>query len=218
MPAEYRILYFPIRGFAEELRLFLEEKNISYTDETFDDWMAVKPSLVPLHQVPIAWHGDIKMSQSKAILRYMANKHGANGKNAREALQADIVAEATNDWRRKYAVLCYNPEFDNLKTAYIEETIPFYLKAFEYYLEENGNTGYFAGSDFTYADVCVFDNIDNNLQADPNALDKEQYPKLHKFYHDFKSRPRIAAYLESERRPKYIYWQGAHISAYKNDA
>ncbi|ORX98648.1 glutathione S-transferase [Basidiobolus meristosporus CBS 931.73] len=218
MPAEYRILYFPIRGLAEELRLFLEEKNISYTDETFEDWATLKPTLAPLHQLPIVWNGDIKMSQSKAILRYMANKHGANGKNAREALQADIVAEATNDWRRKYTALCYNPEFDNLKTAYIEETIPFYLKAFEYYLEENGNTGYFAGSDFTYADVCVFDNIDNNLLVNASTLTKEQYPKLHKFYHDFKSRPRIAAYLESERRPKYINGQTARLGGYKNDA
>ncbi|KAK9762176.1 Glutathione S-transferase Mu 3 [Basidiobolus ranarum] len=217
MSTEYRIFYFPIRGLAEELRLFLEEKGITYTQEPLDprDWFSViKPTLAPLEQVPIVWHGDIKLRQSKAILRYMARKHDGEGKNEREALQADIVVETTNDWRQKFTSLCYTPGFESRKEDYIRDTIPFYLKAFEYFLEENGNTGYFAGDDFTYADVCVFDMVDNNILLDANCLSKEKYPKLHQFYHNFKERPRIAAYLKSDRRRKHCNGAIAHFDAY----
>ncbi|KAK9760830.1 Glutathione S-transferase Mu 3 [Basidiobolus ranarum] len=213
MTPQYRILYFPIRGLAEELRLFLEEKDIPYTDESFEDWASVKPTLTPLEQVPIVWDGDIKMRQSKAILRYMARKHDGEGRNDLEILQADVVAETTCDWRRKFGFLSYNPDFENLKDAYIKETIPFYLKAFEFFLEENGDTGYFAGRDLTYADICVFDMVDNNLLLDAGSLSESQYPKLYKFYHDFKARPRIAAYLASERRLKYTNGNIAYFNA-----
>ncbi|ORX95653.1 glutathione S-transferase [Basidiobolus meristosporus CBS 931.73] len=216
--AEYRILYFPIRGLAEEFRLFLEEKEVTYTDETFEDplkvWWTLKPTLQPLEQLPIVWHGDLKIRQSKAILRYMARKHGGEGKNEREILQADIVAESTNEWRQKFSFLCYNPDFESLKDQYIKETIPHYMKVLEYFLVENGNTGYFAGSDFTYADVCAFDMVDNNLLLDPNALSEELYPNLHQFYHAFKLRPRIAAYLKSERRRKFTNGAIGYFDAY----
>ncbi|ORX98631.1 glutathione S-transferase [Basidiobolus meristosporus CBS 931.73] len=224
MSTEYRILYFPIRGVAEVIRLFLEEKGQPYVSETVEysdtsskGWAAVKPTIHPLQQVPVFWDGDFKLLQSNAILRYLARKHDAYGRDNREAARADLIADATNDWRHRFVALSFNIDFETLKVAYIKDTIPFYLGAFEHFLEENGNTGYFAGSELSFADVCVFDITDNNLLLSPNALTKEKYPKLHKFYHDFKSRPRIADYLESDRRPKYIFVDFAQFQGYQRD-
>ncbi len=55
--------------------------------------------------------GQHKLTQSNAILRYIARKHDLVGKTEDERVRVDIMAEQSMDFRNGLVRLCYNPAF-----------------------------------------------------------------------------------------------------------
>jgi len=51
------------------------------------------------------------MTQSKAILRYIARKHNLVGETEAEKVRIDMVEEEIEDFRASFVNLCYNPNF-----------------------------------------------------------------------------------------------------------
>jgi len=72
------LTYFDIRGRTEPIRLLLHDNDIEFEDKRIllEDWSALKPKITPFHTLPIFEDGDLKITQSSAILRYLAKKHG----------------------------------------------------------------------------------------------------------------------------------------------
>jgi glutathione S-transferase len=71
--------------------------------------------------------------------------------------------------------------------------------AFEGLLELGGDTGHFVGGRITHADIAVYDALDAVLQWVEGAT-LDGCPRLQAFMAAIAARPRIAAYLASERR------------------
>lgn len=53
----------------------------------------------PYGKVPYLEIDDLFLHQSMAMCRYLAQKHGLTGKNATDAIEADIMADTVNDIR-----------------------------------------------------------------------------------------------------------------------
>jgi glutathione S-transferase len=76
---KYRLTYFPSKGRAEKIRLLFRVTN--QTDDLIDTkidsskWPELKAK-TPFGQLPVLRHGDVKISQSNAILFYVAGKLG----------------------------------------------------------------------------------------------------------------------------------------------
>ena len=74
-----------------------------------------------------------------------------------------------------------------------------WLPAFDGLLELNGDTGFFVGDDITWADLAVFDILDSMVQWVQGA-NLDNHPRVARFFDAIRERPRIAAYLASDRR------------------
>ena len=55
--------------------------------------------------------GDVKITQSNAILRYIARKHNLLGTDEKEMIRVDMFENEVCDFRSTWVGLCYNPSF-----------------------------------------------------------------------------------------------------------
>ena len=178
-----------------------------------------------------------RLNQSQAIIRYLARKTALYGANPREASMCDMIADGAEDVRNRINNAFWNPLNPSAKddqAAYVAETLPRWLSYFDRILRKNNNNSnsatppasssssqaaaaaaaasacndglFFVGDRLTYVDFVVFDLLDYNLDVDPSCLDS--FPLLSVFHSRIAARPRIAAYLRSDRRsPAYNYWR-----------
>ncbi|CAG2109803.1 unnamed protein product, partial [Medioppia subpectinata] len=72
--------YFARRGRAQSIRLLLKYANIKFTDKRYaypKDWQSEKFTLgLDFPNIPYDIDGDLKLTQSMAIMRYLGEKHG----------------------------------------------------------------------------------------------------------------------------------------------
>merc|ERR1711913_104830 len=107
----------------------------------------VKPT-TPLGQLPLLEVEGESLAQSVAIARYLARKHGLAGKTEIAAAEADMMRE--KDEQKKA----------DMKKVFSSETLPGWLTMLERLLTRRGGK-YFAGAELTWADLAVFNVIDN---------------------------------------------------------
>ena len=75
-------------------------------------WTDIKDKLgLDFPNLPFFIDGDVKITQSNAILRYIARKHGLCGDSVEEKTRVDMMADCAMDLRSGMVRLAYNPEF-----------------------------------------------------------------------------------------------------------
>jgi glutathione S-transferase len=88
--------------------------------------------------------------------------------------------------------------------SFVEQRLPKFLGYFERTLECNplGEGRYLVGADLSYVDLSLFQVLEGLAYAFPNALERAKagVPRLLELRARVARRPRIAAYLRSERR------------------
>ena len=55
--------------------------------------------------------GDVKLSQTFAILKYLGRKHNMKANNEKEQIRLDLIEAEAEDMRSNWADLVYSPEF-----------------------------------------------------------------------------------------------------------
>ena len=70
--------------------------------------------------MPYYVDGDVKLSQTNAILRHISRKNGLDGKTDAEKDRVDLMESEVMDLRNGFVRLSYNPDFENLKADYIK--------------------------------------------------------------------------------------------------
>jgi hypothetical protein len=55
--------------------------------------------------------GDVKLTQTNAILRHISRKHGLDGKTDAEKDRVDLMENEVMDFRNGFVRLSYNPDF-----------------------------------------------------------------------------------------------------------
>ncbi|KAG8451135.1 hypothetical protein GDO86_003411 [Hymenochirus boettgeri] len=169
--------YWDIRGLAHPIRLLLEYTGTAYTDKRYvtgeapnydkSEWLDVKEKLgLPFPNLPYLLDGDVKLTQSNTIMRYIAMKHGLCGKTEKEQINVSFMENVVMDFRMGLVTIVYNPNFETLKGPYLEN-LPIHLKRFSNFL---GERSWFAGDNITYADFLVYDILD--LHSSRNNLPK----------------------------------------------
>jgi glutathione S-transferase len=198
------LTYFDVRGRAEVIRLILEETATHYRERRIqvDEWPALKPSL-PFGQLPTYEEDDIYIVQSHAIYRYLARKHGLHGASEREHVRCDIVEEAFVDAQSTIGSFYWSPEFAKKRDEFEATTLPELLGKLQRLLEQNNaGAGFWVGDQLTLGDFVAWHALDYVRPFSQRTLNR--FAKLNAFKERFESRPRIAAYLSSKRRPKTL--------------
>ncbi|KAF0712386.1 hypothetical protein As57867_004833, partial [Aphanomyces stellatus] len=101
--------YWAIRGLAEPIRLLLVHTNTPFTDKHYhlqgepgnwdkSDWLSVKFTLgMDFPNLPYYIDGDVKISESNAILHHIASKNNLIGQTEVEraecAQMQDVLAD-----------------------------------------------------------------------------------------------------------------------------
>jgi len=207
------LCYWDIRGLAQPIRMLL-----AYTETEFEDkqlscgpapdydkscWFDQKFSLgLDFPNLPYFIDGDIKLTQTNAIMRYIGRKHDLCGKTEEERARVDMLAEQSMDLRNGWVRLCYSGsvyasgvDYESAKKAYLEG-LPKTLQQFEAFL---GGRQWFAGSSLAFPDFHMYELLDQHKLMVPNCL--ADCPNLTAFMERFESLPQIAKYKKS---PKFM--------------
>lgn len=62
-------------------------------------------------QLPYYLDGDVKLSQTMAILKYVGRKYGLAPKTEAEQIRADLIEAEALDIRANWSNTCYSPNF-----------------------------------------------------------------------------------------------------------
>jgi glutathione S-transferase len=213
----YQLYYWPsIQGRGEFVRLALEEVGAEYVDVARgEDGMqalmaeldtAEHPSFAP----PFLKAGALTIGQVATILQYLGEHlHLApRGEGARlwtQQLQltiADLVAEVHDTHHPVSGDSYYEdqkPEAKKRAAEFVKTRIP---KFMDYFAKALGDKDYLNGAHVSYADLSLFQVIAGLRYAFPKAMarSEQQHPPLTALYDRVAQRPKIAAYLASDRR------------------
>ncbi|XP_032947820.1 glutathione S-transferase Mu 3 [Rhinolophus ferrumequinum] len=196
--------YWDIRGLAHAIRMLLEFTNTSYQEKRYtcgeapeydkSQWLDVKFKLdLDFPNLPYLVDGKNKITQSNAILRYIARKHNMCGETEEEKIRVDVLENQIMDFRMQLTRICYNSDYEKLKPQYLEQ-LPVQLKQFSLFL---GKCSWFAGEKLTFVDFLTYDVLDQNRMFEPRCL--EEFPNLKNFMCRFEALEKIASYMQSDR-------------------
>jgi glutathione S-transferase len=221
---QYELYYWPtIQGRGEFVRLALEEAGAKYVDVvrkpaksggvpammTFLDSKRVKhPPFAP----PFLKSGNLIIGQTANILLFLGPRHGLApqseaGRLWTHQLQltiADLVVEIHDTHHPIASGLYYEDQRREAKhraSDFLKNRAPKFLHYFERVIEGSGGT-YLSGRRLTYADLSLFQIVDGLRYAFPKAMARleKKIPRVVALHGSVAQRPRIAAYLASERR------------------
>jgi glutathione S-transferase len=201
--------YWAIRGLAQPIRLLLEYVQVPYEEKRYEQgpapsfdktcWFEVKDTVLgaeyPFPNLPYLVDGDATVTQSNAIVRYIAAEHGLLGSNQDEARRCEIMLEEGMDFRNRTVTMAYGrlgAGFEAEREAYAT-TLHSWLTKYESFLTGD----WFAGDALTAADFVMYELLDQNRLMIPGSLDA--FPRLAAFLERFRALGRIAAYLKSDR-------------------
>jgi glutathione S-transferase len=223
----YEIYYWPsIQGRGEFVRLALEEAGADYIDiarDSVDEGGGEKALMgflerddisYPPFAPPFLKDGNLLIGQTAAILLYLGDRHGLAPRDDVKRLWvhqiqltiADLVGEAHDTHHPLSGDLYYEdqkPEALRRAKYFREERIPKFLGWFERILARNSEgAGQLVGSAVTYADLSLFQVVEGLAYAFPRRMRRtlRTVPRLAALHQAIAQRPRIRAYLNSDRR------------------
>jgi glutathione S-transferase len=214
--SETAIAYFEARARVEPIRVILEELAIPYEDQkiSFESWQEMK-SGTPFGALPSYREGDTEIFQSHAIIRHLARVHDLYGSTEAERTRCDVIEEAISDLNELVGKAPWRTDFASERASYVASELGPALDRLERFLKSNQSpSGFWVGSSLTFVDLIAYAVLDSTGAMFPEALEK--CPALRKFFRQIASRPRIAAYIESGRRPATIQL-GPHGPIYNSD-
>ena len=222
----YELYYWPtIQGRGEFVRLAFEEAGCGYVDVARQPGRG--PGIPRLMRFlsgqesgelpfapPFLKAGRRVIAQTANILLFVGARHGLApqaeyGRLWTHQLQltiADLVDEVHDTHHPIAASLYYEEQKREARRRaqdFRDSRLPKYLGYFERVLERNkGRRGWLVGSQLTYADLSLFQVLAGLEYAFPRAMRRlsRRHRRITALRQAVEERPRIAAYLHSQRR------------------
>uniref|UniRef100_H2ZGW6 glutathione transferase n=1 Tax=Ciona savignyi TaxID=51511 RepID=H2ZGW6_CIOSA len=194
MPS-YKLYYFAGRGRAELPRLMFKEAGVPFVDERITDWPNHKAEM-PFGQMPVLEVDGFKLSQSGAIVNYLARELKLiDTKCNLSHAKVEELLGAFGDCTQKLPYFESDPE---KKAATVKEQVDSKIVPMLEKLEGKvaGSTTYL--KEFSFADLGLVAFVDSLNDFDSSVIGR--FPKLKKVYDSTAARPKVAAYLAT--RPK----------------
>jgi glutathione S-transferase len=217
----YELYYWPeIQGRGEFVRLALEDAGAEYVDvarrwggtsamlKLLDDAKVKTPSFAP----PFLKAGKLLIGQTANILLFLGSRHGLApaaeaGRLWTHQLQltiADFVLEIHDTHHPIASSFYYEDQRKEARRRtqdFLKTRAPKYLGHFEKVLQRSPGK-YLLGRTATYADLSLFQVVAGLRYAFPRAMARleQRHPRVVAVHDRVGQRPRIAAYLNSDRR------------------
>eukprot|EP00051_Salpingoeca_urceolata_P018159 m.253606 g.253606 ORF g.253606 m.253606 type:complete len:584 (-) comp19136_c0_seq7:224-1975(-) len=200
--------YFNVRGRAQMVGVMAAFVGQRIDYDWNPNWPAIRPQ-TPLGQLPVLRDGAVVLSQSMAIVRYLARKWNLQGSCTEDFALSEMLLEQASSLLDKLLVLSVP---DDAKWHVFEQKdVPDHLEPLEQKLK-----GEQFCSQVCCGDLAVFAVLDllQRVLGDPCL---ERWPNLCRFSQRFRAHPAIAEFLEiplrnpvqrpvPRRRIKIGYW------------
>lgn len=218
----FELYYWPgIQGRGEFVRLALEEAAADYVDvgrmprsgmqalmRVLEDGRAARPPFA----LPALKAGREIIAQTANILGFLGPRLGLapathSGRLWAHQLQltlADFVSEVHDCHHPVSGALYYEDQKKEAKRRahhFHLERLPKFLDYFQHVIARNGGS-FMIGRRLSYVDLSMFQVMAGLQYAFPRAMarSRSRWPRLIGLHDQIAARPRIAAYLASERR------------------
>jgi glutathione S-transferase len=222
----YELYYWPeIQGRGEFVRLALEEAGADYVDvgrkrgrKAVEASFARAREPHPPYAPPALKAGNRVIGQTANILLYLGARHSLAPKDQAGAMWAhqlqltiaDMVVHIHDTHHPVSGWLYYEEQ----KPAALRRTADFWRyrmpKFMGYFERVIGNSGgpYLLGRRLSYVDLSLFQIVEGLRYAFPKRMKKfeRRIPRVIALHDLVIKRPRIAAYLISERRIPFSQW------------
>jgi glutathione S-transferase len=218
---QYALYYWPeIQGRGEYVRLALEEADADYIDvarrrggeDRLIRLMTDRRVETPPYAPPFLKAGRLLIAQTANILLYLGSRHGLapqseHGRLWAHQLQltiADLVKEVHNTHHPIASALYYEEqrrEAKHYSAEFWKRRPQKYLAYFERVLTRSGGP-WLLGRRLSYADLSLFQVVEGLRYAFPRRMKRLERKLLRivAVRDHVAERPRIKAYLASERR------------------
>ena len=193
-----KLHYFPGRGRAETTRWMLAINHIKFENvpiETPEMLLALRASgKLPFDQMPLLEIEEFNLSQSSAMIRYLARRGEYYGSTEQDVVWSDMIAGAVADFAETSLQAAFQPTKEIAVKA-LQERFNKFGPRFENRLNESGLC---AGNKLTFSDVLLAEAINSYLEWIPDILDKT--PFLNDLYKKVITTSGISTYLKSPQR------------------
>ncbi|MEE2746520.1 MAG: glutathione S-transferase [Pseudomonadota bacterium] len=223
----YHFYYWPhIQGRGEVVRLALEEAGADYRDMAREpasdkerrdvvlDKMKSKSLFPPPFAPPFLIDGDLVIAQAANILQYVGSRIGLVPEDSGKKLFAhqvqltitDLLMEVHDTHHPISNSLYYEDQIEEAKQRsanFVKYRIPKYFGYFEMLLNnKTGKNPWLIDDTVTYPDLSIFQIVEGLRYAFPNSFSKLEanFPRVLELNRAVMKRPKIAAYLDSDRR------------------
>ncbi|XP_063772760.1 glutathione S-transferase A4-like [Pseudophryne corroboree] len=207
MSAKPKLYYFYGRGKMESVRWLLAAAGVEFEEEfleTREQYEALlQDGALLFEQTPMVEIDGMKLVQTRAILRYIAEKHGLYGKDIMERTFIDMYVEGVLDFTE---IIMWHPfvlpeDKERHIDAIAQNAKHRYFPVYEKVLRDHGEK-YLVGNRLTVADVLLLEAI---LMAEEKRADVlSEFPLLQDFKERTSEIPTIKAFLQpgSQRKPQ----------------
>ncbi|MEM7428275.1 MAG: glutathione S-transferase family protein [Pseudomonadota bacterium] len=194
------LTYFRGRGRAETTRWMLAAAEIDFVNvavDTPEQLAALRASgKLPFDQMPLLEIDGLNLSQSSAMIRYLARRNGFYGADETDAMWCDLVAGVVADFAEVAMQAPFKPTAE-IAEAELRARFAKFGTRFEARIEDQGS-GFVAAASVTFADIVLSEALSSYLEWCPGILDGT--PRLETLYSRVTELDGIAAYLKSELR------------------
>ncbi|VDM31429.1 unnamed protein product [Hydatigera taeniaeformis] len=185
----------------EQIRLLLKYLKVDFVDKqyklgpppAFDKsaWFSDKFTLgLAIPNLPYYIDGDFKLTQSGAIMEYIADVHDMVPKCKKRRAVLHMLQCEVMDLRMSFAKAFFSPDSEKLKPAFFE-TLAQKLPQFEAFM---GEKDWLTGDEINYPDFALCDLLMQVMGYDPTYL--KNYHKLEAYLLRFKRAEHICLLLK----------------------
>jgi glutathione S-transferase len=197
--------YFELRGRAEASRLLLGDLGVEFIDRRVtspEEWAALKRE-VPFASLPRYQDDRVDLTQSHAILRYLARTHGLvgvdGGGDAAGWAVYDEIQEVLSEAQEHLWRFAWEADYQSKKQRYADGILRWFLGTLQRWYSAHGAGEYWVGDTVSHIDYLAFTYLDEVRAFFPETLAGAEL--LATFHARMQARPRIAEYIDSGRRP-----------------
>lgn len=188
--------YWKIKGLAQSLRYVLCLSGTDYQEDAYEtgdapqydrsQWLDVKHKMgLDFPNLPYLMDGDVKITQSLAILRYLGRKSGLCPRTEQGQTAADMLEGCWMDLKSSLVSLSYQSKdaFEAKKPAFLAK-LPDALGQFDKYLmAHEAGTPFFVEGRLTYIDCLAYATLADLRALEPSCLGN--FPLLAAFAKNF---------------------------------
>ncbi|XP_077018184.1 glutathione S-transferase A4-like [Tamandua tetradactyla] len=206
MAARPKLYYFRGRGRMESIRWLLAAAGVEFEEEFIETRgqyeKLKKEGRLLFDQVPLVEMDGMRLTQTRAILSYLAAKYNLYGKDLKETARINMYADGTLDLMMMVALVAFKPpeEKEESVALIMKNAKNRYFPVFEKILKGHGED-FLVGNKFSWADIQLIEAILMMEELDASVL--SAFPRLQAFKAKISNIPTIKKFLQpgSQRKP-----------------